>query len=302
MQKKLVALLLVITCLATVYLAFKAPAPSTKPAANWSPRGQVGVVRIEGTISSSSTTLWGDAATSLDDMLAALKQARERNDIKAVVIRIDSPGGTVAAAQELGREIEKIKKAGKPVIASMGDVAASGGYWVAASCDQIVANPGTMTGSIGVIMEIENYEGLMQKLGIRSEVIKSGAMKDIGSATRSMTPEERKVLEAMVMDSYNQFLEQVKKGRKGKIDEAKLPLLADGRVFTGRQALKLGFVDKLGGLSDAIELAGKEAGLGREPSYEELLKPDPFRQFINMFSSRSLLENLVDRKKLESVY
>lgn len=286
MAKKGLMGIIVLICIFTVYLAFRGgPAASPKIAGK---AGVVGIIRVEGVISGAGGGggVWGIPASSLDQIMAAIKAARDREEVKAVVIRIDSPGGTVAASQEIGEEIDKLRKTGKPVIASMGDVAASGGYWVACSCDQIVANPGSLTGSIGVIMELQNYEELFKKLGIRAEVIKSGALKDVGSAYREMTPEERKILEGMVKDSYQQFVSQVKKGRQGRIDENQLEMIMDGRIFTGRQAQQLGLVDKLGNFPDAIQLAKKESGLKTEPYVEELNRSDPLNRLFSYFSAQ----------------
>lgn len=298
MGKKVVLGIIVLTCALTLYLAFNnGTVPSGK--ASYNSRDTIGIIRIEGEISGESgDTLLGSSKSTLDQTMDALKDARERNEIKAVVIRIDSPGGTVAASQEIAEEIDKVRKSGKPVIASMGDTAASGAYWIACSCDRIMANPGTLTGSIGVIMSISNVEGLFQKLGIREDVIKSGSLKDLGSSTRQMTPEERKVLQDMVIDTYQQFLTQVKRGRKGKIEESRLVALADGRVFTGRQAKKLGLVDDLGNFADAVDLAASESHIKGEPVVEELMSPDPF-QIFNQISSKTFLKN---DKLLNAVY
>ncbi|MGE5397564.1 MAG: signal peptide peptidase SppA [Chitinophagales bacterium] len=291
MAKKLVVGLIVITCLLTIFLAFRGGVGSpsaTKPAGIGK---SVGIIRIEGEIAGAYSSGGLGADSMLDSVTNALIQARKRDDIVAVVIRIDSPGGTVAASQEITEEVDRLRKTGKPVIASMGDIAASGGYWVATSCDTIVANPATMTGSIGVIMETTNYQGLMQKLGVTDEVIKSGKYKDIGSSTRQMTEEERQLLQGMVTDTYQQFLDQIKKGRKGKIDESKLTSIADGRIFTGRQALKLGLVDKLGSFQDTINLAGKQAGLEGSINTEELVNPSPFSMMMNLFSMATGFQN-----------
>lgn len=298
MGKKIVLGIIVLTCVLTLYIAFNNGAvPSGKT--RYNSQDTIGIIRIEGEISGGSgNSLLGNTQSTLDQTLNALKDARERDEIKAVVIRIDSPGGTVAASQEIAEEIDKVRKTGKPVIASMGDTAASGAYWIACSCDRIMANPGTLTGSIGVIMSISNVEGLFNKLGIREDVIKSGSLKDLGSSTRQMTPEERKVLQDMVTDTYQQFLAQVEKGRKGKIEESRLIALADGRVFTGRQAKKLGLVDDLGNFADAVDLAAAESHIKGKPSVEELMNQDPL-QFLTQLSSKTFLKN---DKSLTAVY
>ena len=188
----------------------------------------------------------------------------------SAVVRINSPGGTAVAAQEIGIELDKLRKTGKPVVTSMGDVCASGGYWIACSSDYIVANGTTLTGSIGAIMETTNLEGLYDKLGIRQEVFKSGEHKDIGSSAREITPQEREILQSIVSDSYTQFLNQVKQGRKGKIDLLELENIADGRVFTGETALQLGLVDSVGNYYDAVKQAEDMAGITEASRIEVL--------------------------------
>lgn len=210
----------------------------------------VGVVLIEGSINDSR------------EVVSNLKQFGETRRIKAVVVRIDSPGGTVAATQEIYEEIEKLRKK-KPVVASLGGVAASGGYYIASGADQVVANPGTLTGSIGVIMELGNVEELMRKLGLRAYAIKSGPYKDLGSPLRPLSSEGRAVLQSLVDNVHGQFVKAVAKGRR--MPEDKVAALADGRVYSGEQALKLGLVDTLGNLEDAIDLAAKRAGIEKEP-------------------------------------
>ena len=210
----------------------------------------VGVLQIEGTIDDSR------------GILTELKRFKEAPWIKAVVVRIDSPGGAVAPTQEIFEEIQKIKKK-KPLIASLGGMATSGGYYIASACDHIVANPGTLTGSIGVIMQLGNVEELMRKIGLKGYNIKSGEHKDIGSPLQPLSPEGRKILQSLVNDVYSQFVGAVAKGRG--MEEAKIRALADGRVYSGAQAKDLGLVDQLGNLEDAIDLAAKRAGLEDSP-------------------------------------
>jgi protease-4 len=193
----------------------------------------------------------------------------EDDGIKAVVLRIDSPGGAVAPTQELYTELLKLKEI-KPVVTSMGTVAASGGYYLSCATDWIVSNPGTITGSVGVIMEFTNLEDLFSKLGVSSRTIKSGKFKDTGNPMRQMTEEEESLLQAMIMDTYDQFVEAVLEGRS--VDEDKVRPYLDGRVLTGRQAHKLGLVDELGNINDAIEKATEMAGLTEVP--EEIYEPE----------------------------
>ena len=199
-----------------------------------------------------------------DELVRELKAHRDNPLVRAVVIRINSPGGVVGPTQELHQAIVKTRRAGKPVVASLAGVAASGGYYVAVAADQIYANPGTLTGSIGVIMQTANLEQLMKKVGVDFVVVKSGDYKDIGSFARPMTAEERRVLQALLDDVHGQFIGAVAEGRK--LDRARVAQFADGRIFSGSQAKALGMVDALGGLEEAVAAAGKLAGLPGPPS------------------------------------
>lgn len=211
----------------------------------------VGVLQVEGAIEDSHS------------ILSELKRFKEAPWIRAIVIRIDSPGGAVAPTQEIFEEIQKMKNQ-KPLVASMGGMATSGGYYIASACDQIVANPGTLTGSIGVIMQLGNIEELMKKIGVKSYIVKSGANKDIGSPFQPLSPEGKAILQSLVDNVHNQFVGAVAEGRS--MDAAVVKKLADGRVYSGAQAKELGLVDQLGNLEDAIELAAKRAGLGEGPA------------------------------------
>ncbi len=210
----------------------------------------VGVLQIEGTIDRSQ------------EVVEELKRFGESGGIKAVVVRIDSPGGAVAPTQEIYEEIGKLKKK-KPVMASLGGMATSGGYYIASACQRIVANPGTLTGSIGVIMQLGNVEELMRKLGVKGYSIKSGRNKDIGSPLRPLTPEEKAILQGLVDNVHGQFVSAVAQGRG--MAEDKVRKLADGRVYSGEQAKGLGLVDVLGNMQDAIDLAAKLAGIQGTP-------------------------------------
>lgn len=228
----------------------------------------VGIVRIEGVIVGGTGGDFMGATLGADGVVAQLRRAADDPSIKAVVLRLNSPGGSAAAAQEIGQEVDRLRQAGKKVVASMGDTAASGAYWIAAKADRIVANPATITGSIGVIIQTQHLVGLYEKLGIDTETIKSGPHKDMGSPARPLTPEERRIFQGMVDDIYDQFVAVVARGRR--MDASKVRELADGRVFTGNQAKKLGLVDELGDLRDAVRLAGRLAGIRGEPCVVEL--------------------------------
>ncbi len=227
----------------------------------------VGVLQIDGAIDDSR------------QVVSELRRFRQTPRIKAVVIRIDSPGGAVAPTQEIFEEIQRIKKT-KPCIASMGSVAASGGYYIASACDKILANPGTMTGSIGVIMQLSNFEELLKKVGVKGVNIKSGANKDIGSPYHPLSPEGRDILQGLVDNVHSQFVAAVAKGRG--MDEARVRKLADGRIYSGDQAKELGLIDQFGTLEDAIELAAKRVGLVGEPSVY-YAKPERERLWERLF-------------------
>lgn len=242
-------------------------------------RGQVGVIYIDGAISNGGggSGLLGSQSSS-EAIAASLREAARDPGLKAVVIRLNSPGGTAAAAQEIGDEVERLRQSGKKVVASMGDTAASGAYWIAAGADQIVANPATLTGSIGVIMQYYDLQGLYGKFGVGTETFKSGPYKDMGSPSRPTTPEERAIFQAMIDDIYSQFVDVVAKGRHKDVSEIKP--LADGRVFTGRQAKELGLVDRLGDFHDAVLLAGELAGIPGEPAVVQLGQKNIWRELF----------------------
>ncbi|HXJ37491.1 MAG TPA: signal peptide peptidase SppA [Candidatus Eisenbacteria bacterium] len=218
----------------------------------------VAVVEVQGVIS--------DAEPICDTLASLAKDAR----VGAVVVRIESPGGGVAPSQEIYEEIERLR-ATKPVIASLGNVAASGGYYVAAATNTIVAAAGTLTGSIGVIMEFRQLEQLAQKVGVGEDIVKSGPYKDIGHPLRPMTEAERKLLQGMVNDVYEQFVDAVARGR-GMAPE-RVRELADGRLYSGQQAKEAGLVDELGGLNTAVRLAWTRAGGTGEPSVRRVKGP-----------------------------
>lgn len=227
------------------------------------PIGQkIAVVRIEGPIVDSKETI--------DEIKGYLKNS----SVKAIVLRVDSPGGAVAPSQEIYEEVKKASKH-KKVITSMGTVAASGGYYISAPATKIFANPGTLTGSIGVIMEIPNIEGLMDKIGVKTEVIKSGKHKDMASIFRKMKEEDRKILQGVIEDVHEQFIKAVAEGRRLPIEEVRK--IADGRVFTGKQAKEIGLIDELGNLEDAIKEAARLSGIKGEP--EVITKKDRFTFF-----------------------
>ncbi|TET67393.1 MAG: signal peptide peptidase SppA [Candidatus Zixiibacteriota bacterium] len=212
---------------------------------------RVAIVEVFGTI------------TSPYDVIRQLKKYGEDGSIPSVVLHINSPGGGVAASQEIYEEINKLREKGVKVVASMSAVAASGAYYIACAADTIVANPGTLTGSIGVIFEWPILSELMRKLGVKLEVIKSGDMKDVGSIGRPITRREREMLQSVVDDTYNQFVEVISRERGLPIED--VIELADGRIFTGNQARDLGLVDVIGNFEDAIQIAAEMGGIEGKP-------------------------------------
>jgi len=212
---------------------------------------KVGVVEIKGVIADAKETV------------LQLKRFRKNKDVKAIVLRIDSPGGGVGPSQEIYAEVKKTTRT-KKVVASMGAIAASGGYYVAAAADHVVANPGTLTGSIGVLMEFPNMEELFKKIGLSAVVLKSGDYKDTGSPLRKMTPKERELLQGFIDNVHQQFVTAVAEGRK--MSEESVRAIADGRILSGEQAQKLGLLDSLGNMEDAIVIAAELGGIKGEPS------------------------------------
>ena len=196
------------------------------------------------------------------DVIRQIRNFREDDSVRAIIVRIDSPGGAVAPSQEIYNEVLR-SRPDKPIYVSMGSIAASGGYYIAAAAERVFANPGTLTGSIGVIMAFSNLEGLMEKVGVKPEVIKAGKYKDTGSPARAMSKKEKKYLEHVVDDVHQQFIEAVARGRDMTPDAARK--ISDGRIFTGRQALELNMVDELGGLEDVIASLGKRLGIDGRP-------------------------------------
>lgn len=213
-------------------------------------RDKVALVRVEGPIV--------EAKTVVEEIKGYVKDS----SVRAIVLRVDSPGGGVVPSQEIYNEVKKAK-AVKKVVVSMGSVAASGGYYISAPADRIIANPGTITGSIGVIMVVPNLKGLLEKVGIKTEVVKSGKNKDLASVFRGIGDEERGIIQGVMDDVHEQFIAAVAEGRKIEIDKARK--ISDGRIFSGRQAMSIGLVDEIGDLDDAVKTAGKLGGIEGEP-------------------------------------
>jgi protease IV len=214
---------------------------------------KIAIVEVRGVITQSS------------GVIEELQQYLADDGVKAIILRVDSPGGGVGPSQEIYREIMRIKSNSKrKVVTSMGSVAASGGYYIACASDLIVANPGTITGSIGVVMQFSNFEELLKKIGIKGVVLKSGEHKDIGSPFREMTLEEKRIMQEVLDNVHQQFIQAVADGRK--LERSKVAQIADGRILTGEQAKNLGLVDQLGNLQDTIDITAKLAGIVGKPN------------------------------------
>ena len=254
---------------------------------------KIALIHVEGVIvgGRGQGGLLGDGG-GMDLVIRQIQAARDDETVRAVVLRINSPGGSAPASQEVGEELKKLRSAGKPVVASMGDIAASGGYWIAALCDRIYANPGTITGSIGIYIPYANYEELFKKIGVHGEKIKSGPHKDMLSPERPMTAAERAILQEMVDDLYDQFVDVVAEGRK--MEPERVRRLADGRIYTGRQAKKLGLVDEMGTQEDAVNAAGQLAGIAGKPAVHEVGRGGLWEMLLGA-DGQSLFDGLASR-------
>ncbi|MDF2566055.1 MAG: signal peptide peptidase SppA, type [Massilibacillus sp.] len=289
MRKKIIMVLLsMIVLVSVVILTFANKSIDRKASAG----NKIAVVYVDGTITGGhgASGLLSESGGT-DNLIKQLHEASDDASIKGIVLRINSPGGSSTATQEVGEEIKKIRAKGKPVVTSMGDMAASGGYWLAACTDKIYANPTTLTGSIGVYMPYSNWEELYKKIGVRQEKIKSGVHKDILSNDRPMTEEERVILQTMVDEIYQGFVEVVAEGRHLDIETVKK--IADGRVYTGKQAKELGLVDEMGNLYDAIDGTAQMVGIHGKPKIKEYGKNNPFSMLMSTSDKAEILKTLL---------
>jgi protease-4 len=254
----------------------------------------VAIVRVEGVILPGSlpdSPFDGGGGAYSDQIVEYLEQAQGDSSVKAIVLRVNSPGGSVVASDEI---YQKMLEVGKPIVVSMGELAASGGYYISAPADVIVANPATLTGSIGVITQIPNLEELMEKIGVEVAVIKSGIHKDEGSPFREMTEEEKAIWQAIIDETYDQFVAIVVEGRD--LPEEKVREIADGRVYTGKQAMELGLVDELGNLPEAIDRAAELGGIEGKPRLVEYHRPPTL--FETFFGSEAIPFQFFDLARL----
>lgn len=240
---------------------------------------KIAVIDINGAISKS------------DKVIELIHRYRDNGSIKAIVVRIDSPGGSVAPVQEIYSELKKLEK---PVVASLGGTAASGGYYIACAADEIFANPGTLTGSIGVIMQFMKMKGLYDKVGIDQQTVKSGRFKDTGSPIRNLSPEEKELLQETIDDVHHQFVDAIFDERKDQLTRDEVQALADGRIFSGNQALEYKLVDKLGNLQDAIAHAAELGGIVGKPKVTRVKREPTLLERLIGVAGKHTLENLVD--------
>lgn len=253
-------------------------------------------IKVRGVIAEESETSPFSIPSGASYISKRIREAAKEDHIKAIVLDINSPGGTVASVQDIHAEILAAKEKGKKVVALFRDVAASGAFYIAMAADKIVAEPGTITGSVGVIMQAGNVVGLFNKLGISVTPITSGKYKDMGSAYRPMTEAEKAILQDMVDDTYQQFLSAVKAGRPN-VKPEDMAAYTDGRIFTGSRAFKLGFIDKLGGEETARLLAGELAGIKDPKIFTQ--RKEGLREMI--FSFGSNLESKDLAKQLQTM-
>ena len=247
-------------------------------------KNRIGIVDITGLISDSQY------------IVNQVKKFRQDKRIRGIILRIDSPGGAVGPSQEIYDEVLKTRESGKTIYASMGALAASGGYYIASAAEKIFANPGTLTGSIGVIMVFSNAKGLMEKIGLQPEIVKAGEYKDIGSPARAMTQKERNLLQSVVTDVHQQFIEAVASGRD--ISVAEVTKIADGRILTGRQAYSLNLVDQMGGLQVSIDQLAHKVGIIGSP---KIIKETPRVGFLDWVLKSTVNQSIINRPSIPSL-
>ena len=228
-----------------------------------------------------------------EEIVRQFRKYQNRNSVKAIVLRLNSPGGAVAPSQEIFQEVKRTRDLGKPVVVSMGSIAASGAYYIAAGASRIVANPGTITGSIGVISEFTSFKGLMDKLGIENTTVKSGKYKDVGNPSRQMNEVDIAQIQALIDDVYDQFVEDVATARG--LDRDSVRILAEGRIYTGRQAYRNGLVDTIGTFQTAVTIAGVLGGIVGEPHITRERRRESFIERMMGCRAVSLMDDMQKR-------
>ena len=264
-------------------------------------KGNIAVINITGPIMAggSGGVFGGNEVAGSRNIMQQINQAKDDKNIKALLLRVNTPGGSSAASDSIYRELKKFKeRTDKPIVVSMGDVAASGGYYVAANADEIFASPSTITGSIGVIMKFNNLQDLYDKIGVDSITIKSGTHKDIGSPNRKMTAKEKEMLQQMVDNVYQQFVTAVADGRN--MSQTKVNKLADGRIYSGAKAKELGLVDSLGTFYDAVDRTAQLANIKGEPHLIYYNQASPLERLLG--SINKVVTNLLFRRALQGEF
>ncbi|MCB0221055.1 MAG: signal peptide peptidase SppA [Chrysiogenetes bacterium] len=276
------ALFVLVLVVFALVMDFDSPDSRRTGLSGFSRKPAVGIIDLEGPIFDSR------------DFVDTLEEYRKEEKVRAVVVRVDSPGGAVAPSQEIYHAILKLRETGKPVVVSMGSLAASGGYYVSSAANKVLANPGTITGSIGVIMQFANYAELMDKIGVKAQALTNsrGKFKDIGSPQRDMRPEEKKLLQTMMDQVYEQFVRDISYGRG--LDAENVYPFADGRIFSGEQALENGFVDGLGGFEDAVAMAAELGGI-EDDEPQRIYPREPEPTFWDMLSGEEASTRLLQR-------
>ncbi|MGD0228742.1 MAG: signal peptide peptidase SppA [Syntrophorhabdales bacterium] len=270
-SRKKKAILVILSLIVLIFFVFLIAGLGKRPA------DQIGVIEIEGVISSSKETM--------EDIV----RFKEDPSIKGIILRINSPGGGVGPTQEIYREVVKLRGK-KKVYVSMGTTCASGGYYIAAAADKLYANPSTITGSIGVIMQLMVVEDVLKKIGLKSNTIKAGEFKDVGSPFRNMTPPERRYMDGIIQSIYEQFMKDIAAGRK--MDMERVRGLAQGRIYTGSQAKDLGLIDGLGNFYDTVDALKTALGIKGKPTLVYTEKPFSFSKWIFGSLSRELVNGL----------
>lgn len=256
----------------------------------YSTNDKVAVIHVQGTMITGSIP-GGIGYSTSEDVSSSIRKASDRSDVKAIVMRVNSPGGSPSAAEEISREIERAKDKGIPVVVSMGDVAASAAYYVSAPADVIMANPSTMTGSIGVIWTFQNRSEFYDEEGIEHEVIKSGELKDMGAPWRGLTEEERNYANKIVQEIYKNFVDHVAENRD--LNRSFVNEISDGRIYTGMRAKELGLVDKFGNLYESINLAAELGDIRGEPDVIYLNKPSISRLLFSSKTDSGIVNNSI---------
>lgn len=293
-KENIIAGILLLLCLSSVIIGIILLGKKEKKRDPFFSESGIAILNIYGEIETQNPhSTFFEGMGGADYITRRLARIEKDKRIKALVVRINSPGGSVAASQEIYKGLLSLKKKGKKVVISVGDIATSGAYYIACAGDKIIADEGSIVGSIGVIFFFCNIENLMEKVGVKFNVIKSGKYKDIGSFARKMTDEEKEILQELINKTFLQFFKAVSKGRK--IEEERLKEIADGRVFIGESAKEFGLIDEIGTFQDSIMCAARLAQIKGEPKIID--EREPIERFKEEFLS--FVGNLKPKAKID---